>query len=95
MGSRVVFTFCSKWNHSDRSVLVSDTKRQKERNEWVKGVKTSVFQTVTQSKLNKSKTNHPWLDLRRVEEDDHAHPGRKIEVESMFCTWCHHESTMP
>ena len=34
------------------------------------------------------KTNRPWLEIRRVEQDDHEHPGWKIEVEAMFCTWC-------
>ena len=24
------------------------------------------------------------MELRRVEQDDHEHPGRKIEVEAMF-----------
>ena len=30
------------------------------------------------------KTFWPWLDLWGVEQDDHEHPGRKIEVEAMF-----------
>ncbi len=49
------------------------------------------------------KTNRPWLEPRKVEQDDHeqnslyfdftsifqgAHGRRKIEVEAIFGTWC-------
>jgi hypothetical protein len=41
----------------------------------------------TSAYKSKLKTNGPWLELGRVEKDDHEHPGWKIEVEAMFCTW--------
>ncbi len=53
----------------------------KERHDRGKDAKTSAFKT-------KWNTNRPLLELQRLEQDDHAHPGRKIEVETMFCTWC-------
>jgi hypothetical protein len=45
-----------------------------------KGVKTSAYKS-------KLKSNRPWLELRRIEKDDHEHPGWKLEGEAMFCTW--------
>ena len=46
-----------------------------------KGVKTSAYKS-------KLKTNRPWLELRRVEKDDHEPPGWKLKGEAMFCTGC-------
>jgi hypothetical protein len=45
---------------------VSAQKSHKEKNDWGKGVKTSVFKS-------KWKNNRLWLDFRRVEQDDHMH----------------------
>ena len=54
----------------------SAPKSHKERQVQGKGVKTSAFKRT-------GKTNRPWLDLRRVVEDYHEQPGRKIEVETV------------
>ena len=60
---------------------VSAPKSHKEWQVQGKRVKTSAFKPIW-------KSNRPWLELRRVEQDDHEHSCRKIKVEAMFCTWC-------
>jgi hypothetical protein len=46
------------------------------------GVKSSAFKSTW-------KTNRPWLDLRRVEQDDHEHPWpENKKVDAMSCTLC-------
>jgi hypothetical protein len=65
--------------------LLKGKSAQKSYKEMQQSARTSDVSLQTQVEDN---TTRSWLEVRTKEQDDHKHPGRKIEVEAMFCTWC-------